>query len=92
MARILKTRVQGIRVTNVREEIERFNDNFSRLACVQWVIGEQNIHPRWEITIDKLDIDSRLLMYIAAKIILNKSGNYHTTSDAELFLMWAMLE
>ena len=31
-------------------------------------------------------------MYIAVEIILNKSGNYHTTTDAKLFLMWAMLE
>ena len=31
-------------------------------------------------------------MYIVGEIILSKSGNYHTTSDAELFLMRAMLE
>ena len=92
LARILKTKAEGIRVTDVRGEIERFNDNFSRLACVQRVIGEQDVHPGWEITADRLDISSRMLMYIAGEIILSKSGNYHTASDAELFMMWAMLE
>ena len=31
-------------------------------------------------------------MYIIGEVILSKSGNYHTTNDVELFLMWAMLE
>ena len=65
LSRILKTRAEGIQVTDVCGEIERLNDNFSHLAYVQRVIGEQDVHPDWEITVDRLDIDSRILMYIA---------------------------
>ena len=45
-----------------------------------------------EVIVRRLDIDSRLLLYIVREIILCKSGNYYTTSDTELFLMQVMHE
>ena len=40
LVHILKTKAEGIRVTNVWGEIQRFNDNFNRLAYVQQVISK----------------------------------------------------
>ena len=45
-----------------------------------------------EVTTKILNIDSRVLLYIVGEIILCKNGNYYIANDAELFLMWAMLE
>ena len=53
---------------------------------------DENVHLSREIIVERLDINIRLLLYSAGEIILYKSGNYHTTSDVELFLIWPMLE
>ena len=66
-------------------EIERLNDNYNYHTYVTRILGEDNIALALEVIVDKLDIDTCLLLYITIKILLCKSGNYHTASDAKFF-------
>ena len=87
LTRFLKTRVERICVTNVCGEIERLNDNYNRHTYVTRILGKDMATPRLEVTTDKLDIDTHLLLYIIEEILLYKNRNYKTTSDVKLFLM-----
>ena len=87
LAKFFKIRPKGIHVTDVHGEIERLNDNYSYHTCVTRVLGEDNITLGLDVIIDRLDIDTHLLLYIANEILLCKDGNNHTTSDAKLFLI-----